>query len=563
MFSTSMFSTTMFSTTSVCALALCLSSTLFGQIEGAQPAKAANRQPSIIIEVRDPSGQRVANADGWFRAEPQNRFTALPMGLPGNLLFAAPRTNELTAKSNDRGVLRFRNPAATAGSGMITTQAGLGALLPRIHSQRAHRITLHPLAEVTTKTGSETFVLVARATLPDGSKVTLPPQTGRKVRLPAGDYEVWASCVDGLIWQRVRLQPGARKELVFGGTAQRLQLAPNAYVHPTGMPDVSLRQLARDAGGDATVDGLVVLRGAALAAPLTSWFDGIVTPARVAPRPPLRKPLAWPQAADRLPRTTVFQLAETAPAQTTLLGLVRKHDRTFRVVAFANNDDGSLRMPTCPNGDAWLLLLAPDHAATARPWSTMRTGKRLQPPIGQPMTVKARDRGNLPIADLRVLFTPEAQDAATIVAHTDATGIARFGQVKGPGTLMISDARYANQSIELDLIPIGPLPLLVDAGETLTATATFADGAAGAGQTIVVTLRDPSGNLRPAQRTRIATAGKPFTFAGLPSEHNLLLTATAQRDGKTWSARRSVNLNEGNVQLSLRNEDPEFRPGKK
>lgn len=526
----------------------------------------ADRQPTIIVEVRDPSGERVANAIGWLRAEPGHRLAALPMDLPEQMLTAAPATTIVTAESNARGVLRFRNAAATAGSGTVTTKAGLGALLPRLHSQRAHRITLHPLAEITTSTGSESFVLVARATLPDGSKVTLPRQSGRNVRLPAGDYEVWACGTDGLIWQRVSLQPGMRKELRFGGAAQRLQLATNAHVHPAGLPEVSLRQLARaaaGAAGDSESSDLVVLRGAALAAPLTSWLDGIVTPARVAPGPPTREPLAWPQASDRLQRTTAFELANTAPAQTSLIGLVRNDDRSFRIVAFAGNDRGKLHMPACPRGDAWLLILAPGHAATARPWSTTLAGEKLAPPIGQPFELKARDRGNLPIADLNVSYTPEAQDAATVIARTDAFGVAHFGQVSGPGTMLVSDARYANRQVELDLIPGEPLPVVVDAGEAITATVCFLDGANGDGLTIVVTLRDPSANLRPAQRTLVVKAGVPCTFAGLPSEHHLLLTATAQRDGKTWSARRIVHVNDGPVTLSLRNEDPEFRPGKK
>lgn len=538
-------------------LAVALGATLPAQ-------QRAHRQkaPAVIIELRDPSGQRVQDAAGFLRVEPRQHLAAVPQGLPANTLLAssATTTATITATSSARGVLRFATPFGAAGSGMVTTEKGLGALLPRLQSQNAHRVTLHPMAELTTGTGSEPFAVVARANLPDGHKVTLPPMQGRKIRLPAGDYELWAACADGLIWQRVRLQPGQQRRLQFTGAAQRLHLARGAHVHPAGMPELSLRQLAQ-ASGPTDNGNIIALRGTALAAPLVSWLDGITTPAQVVPGPPTRAPQKWPAAGDHKQRDLIFELAASAPPETTLLGLLRRDDNTFRTVAFANNEAGKLRLPKCPRGDAWLLLLAKDRAPVALPWSTTLPQLRLTPPKGQPLRVAARDAGNLPIADLLASYAPAGQEAATILARTDKFGVADFGLVLGPGTVWIRDARYANQIVELDLIPIEPLPLTIAAGETLTGTITL-HGGVGKGETIVVTLRDPTANLQPAQRTAVVKPGEMFTFPGLPSDQDLLLTATTQRAGKTWSARRAVHVGGGPVELVLHNEDPEFRPGK-
>ena len=520
------------------------------------------RRPTIVVEVRDPSGQRVGDATGWLRLEPNHSLAALPAGIPESVLAGLPTTNAVTARSDARGIVRFRLPGPAAGSGMVTTKAGLGGLLPRIHSQRANRLMLQPLAEVTTDTGSETFTLVGRATMPDGSKITLPPQTGQQVRLPAGDYEIWAGSADGVIWERLRLRPGKRTDLKFSGPARRLQLAADAYVYPAGMPDLSLRQLAWRTTSPPR-PGLLVLRGTALEAPLVSWHDGIVTPAQTAAATAAATELSpWPTASASQPRTTLVQLTDTAPEQTSLFGLVRADDRSYRVTAYAKNEAGALRMPARPDGDAWLLLTAPGHAATARPWPAAPIPERLAPTPGQDFALAAREQSGLPVVDLRVSFTPMDQEAAAITARTDDLGIARFGRVRGPGTLRVSDARYANQEIDLTLIPVEAMPLVVEAGETIHATAGFADGNLDKDTTIVVTLRDPSAELRPAHRSLVTTAGEPCRFAGLPNDRDLLLTATAQRGGKTWSARQAVKIDQGPIELTLHCEDPELRPGK-
>src|SRR5690606_27451886 len=113
-------------------------------------------------------------------------------------------------------------------------------------------------------------------------------------------------------------------ELHFEGAVQRLQLATDAYVHPAGMTSLSLQRFAgAEFGGEAHQ---VVLRGAALAAPLVSWMEGIVTPGHVVPGPPTHEAQRWPPVSDRQERSARCHLADSAPEHSVLVGMVRQDD---------------------------------------------------------------------------------------------------------------------------------------------------------------------------------------------------------------------------------------------
>lgn len=542
------------------------------QLASQQPASGlrAPRPRSMIALLRDPSGAKVQDAIGFLQTDPAWRLASLGtahedlsrLAMPeptGSLrLPLQPSSPQLTAVSDRRGLLRFgipENCLAAAGSGMVTTTAGLGALLPRLYAGRTPVITLRPMSLITTKSGGEPFVLIARATLPNGAQIVLPPLKGTSVRLPAGAYETWACSRKGLTWQYLDLEPGQRHDLKFAGPTQRLQLAEGAYVCPEEMPTLSLRQYSGPKyGGEANQ---VLLRGNAPKAPLISWLNGSITPARTTVAPANTNPQPWPPRKDRRKRELEYRLPDSAPTATTLLGLVRKDDGSFRMVAYAHNEGGTLRMPACPPRDAWLLLVAPGHAPTAQPWSRTQTGSMIRPEKGQSFSLNARDRGSLPIIDLMVSYTPRDNDAATVIARTDAAGAAQFGIVTAPGTLRVSDPRYANQEIELHEIPSNRLPISVQNGASITATVRFSDGEPG--KAIVVTLRDPSSNMRPRERSVVTDVDTPFTFGGLPNDYSLLLIATAQRDGKTWSARKIIDPLDADRTITLHNEDPVLR----
>ena len=523
------------SATTWAATLLAAATTLCAAATAQQP-----RSKSILYALlEDPAGNPVAGAKGWLRPEPSRRLLALPElppedGRPGPWP---------TATSDARGLLRFGDDRwrPGAGSGLVTTEAGLGAVLPRLVARRLQQVTLEPMAELSTPNASEPFTLYARARLPDGGRVVLPPQRGARVRLPAGDYEVWAQSADGWTWRRVALRSGDRTTLRFDGAAQRLRLPQDAYLHPQGWPTMPLHSK-----GD---DREVLLRGGALDAALVTWAPGRVTAPTLLPKPPEVRAIDWPPPA---PHST--ETATGAIPGATYYGLVRGARGDFALVArSAANDAGVLAMRSDPGGDSWLLAVG-DFAPAALPWSAADELAELRADRGVELTVRARNRQQLPVADLVCVYEPDGMPAAAVVARTDANGRAAFGRCRGPGVLWVQDPRYANQRRELSAVPVQTLALEVDRGARCAGVATFADGAETG--TVVVTLRDPSGALRPAERTQTVGPGEPFQFDGLPEGQDFVLLANAFRGGKTWTARAIVRSGTDSMVLVLADEDP-------
>ncbi|MFK7740190.1 MAG: hypothetical protein AB8H80_07690 [Planctomycetota bacterium] len=575
----------------------------------ARPAHAQSQRPHPPTALLyDPSGAPVADAQGWLRPTPDWQLralaaTALPTFLrPGGPGKIAGEDSALAARSDRRGILRFdgggrdgRNRTA-AGSGLVRTAEGLGALLFDLRAGRAQRCSLQPMGLVTTSSGSEPFTLAARARAPNGRTFDLPLLRGTEVRLPAGDYEVWARSADGILWQRLQLAANSREVLVFTKPAQRLQIGASAHIQPVGWPSFALSPAADATDRKQTTtrkQTIVTLRGAAIQAPLLRFADGIVDGPRVLSQPPgvrSRAPLIWPRSTidqtqgarstperERAEDTSTWRQPERAasawpakhaPPGTRLFGLLRDARGTYAVKAWATPNSGRIRMPAAPPGDAWLLLTAPGKATTARPWPRGPITS-WAPPSGVELAVRVAGSGaSLPAVDVALEYIPDDQSAATVLARSDARGIARFGPVVAPGLLRCSDPNHRNQTIELDRIPAKPLPMTIERGERCLVRARFDDGSTNG--TIVVTLRDPTGTLRPATRTQVLAPGETATFVGLPAHGSVVLFATARRSGHTFSARQRVRLEpaaaaaaeealQTPIELVLRDEDPRLR----
>ena len=100
---------------------------------------------------------------------------------------------------------------------------------------------------------------------------------------------------------------------------------------------------------------------------------------------------------------------------------------------------------------------------------------------------------------------------------------------------------------------------MVATGSALLGTTTWPDGSPAKG--VVVTLRDADGRLRPALRAVASDDRGAFVFAGLPDDRPLVLFASAQREGRTWSGKLDRQRSGGEpVALVLRDEDPQLLP---
>jgi hypothetical protein len=507
-------------------------------LQFAAPAQAPGTAPpprprpalatTLLLQVRDQSGP-IAGATAELLGQPRLQLPALA----GLELGRAPLA--LRGSSDARGIVRIPLPAATevgSASGYVHTAAGLGGLVADLQPGRAQRLELQPMGEVTTATGTEPFTLHARARLADGGRCRLPPQTGTRVRLPAGDYELWAHSDDGWIWRRIQLRSGARAELHFDGAPRTLPLAADTRLAPLDWPGLEL------VGADAQV----LLRGTAAEAELVT-----------------RRGDRWlgPHAADTAaPAPTT----RTMPAADGILCCVLEHQRSgrwlLREAGLVRANEVRLAAP--PPGDTWLLQCGPDTAPMAAPWSAGEL-PRLPAAHGVPLRVRAVDRSGAPLGHIAVDWTPHGMDPAQLDTHTDERGEATFGPVHAPGRLRVSDPRFLNQQLDLDAVPHDGLELVVATGSALLGTTTWPDGSPAAG--VVVTLRDADGRLRPALRAVASDDRGAFAFAGLPDDRPLVLFASAQREGRTWSGKLARQLAGGlAITLVLRDEDPQLLP---
>jgi hypothetical protein len=165
-----------------------------------------------------------------------------------------------------------------------------------------------------------------------------------------------------------------------------------------------------------------------------------------------------------------------------------------------------------------------------------------------------RTPDGLPAADVACEYEPDGMPAATVRARSGGRGLVSFGPVLAPGTLRIVDPQLVNRALGLATVPGEPLQLLAEPGAMLRGVARWPDGSPAAG--VVVTLRDPSGTLRPAERALASGDDGSFAFGGLPEQRGLLLFAVAIRSGRTWSGRRERVFAGGEVTLTLQDEDP-------
>jgi len=374
---------------------------------------------------------------------------------------------------------------------------------------------------------------------------------GPRVRLPAGSYEVWAKSPVGWLWQRFDLVSGQSHSLRFEGPAQRVRAAENATVHPSGWPGIELL-------GPDTPE--CVLIGGAIAAPLVARVPatGRIVAEAVLPGPTSPEPIGWPPP-DLATASMRVPLAN-APAGTSVFSLRATEGESWRLLATKTvGADGACELPRPTGGDDWVLALANDHAPAALPWSEIAAGKKIEMVRGVPLVVSCTNANGEPAIDVVVDYVPGSGDVARTVARSDGRGRARFAALQAPGVLRISDARFGNQEIALATIPLDGVAMVLATGEPLAGRVVASDGKPLEGT--VVTLRDPSGRLRPAARAVTSGPDGAFAFAGLTADRDFVLFATTTHDGRTWSGRLSrARVGGEAVEITVRSEDPELGP---
>jgi hypothetical protein len=519
---------------------LAASAAAFGPQEPNRPP------PALVLRLVDQASKPIAGLPVTLQARTTGELPALANVPPFASARALAPTTTITGTSDAGGIVRFEAPDAAAAwldaAGLVTTPRGLGALVADLHPGRAQRIDLLPMGALGTATGSEELLVHARALLPNGRALILPPVRGTRVQLPAGDYELWIRSDDGWLWQRTKLVSGELVPLDFTAPARVLQCAPGTWLHPDGRADVPL----------CTDGGDVVLRGAAANAALWAWRAQRASGPHVVPPTSDGKPLPWPPIAAERPA----ELGALAPmrADGPLLLALRRLGNQWQPLWVQADDDAAWRaLGPPPSGEHWLLRVAAKGAPACWVWPAAPTPHPTTNP-GVALQAHVRTPDGLPAADVACEFEPDGMPAAAVRARSDGRGVVAFGPVLAPGTLRIVDPQFVNRAVELANVPGEPPKLLAEPGAMLRGIARWPDGSPARG--VVVTLRDPSGTLRPAERAQASGDDGSFAFGGLPEQRGLLLFAVAIRDGRTWSGRLERTLAGGEVTLTLQDEDP-------
>lgn len=519
-----------------------LTASLLAQ-QGSQPPSPAPATLGLLL--RDPEAGPLADVTVHLHGRTTATLPALanvPLAPPFAAALGGPVS--LVGTSDARGFVRLHaEPEVPVldGSGLVTTRCGLGALVADLHEGRPQRLDLQPMAALLHRDGAR-LVVHARALLPHGRQLVVPPLHGERVLLPPAEYELWVH--DGAAWQwlRIRVASGHAYTLPVEADLCTMQCPPGTRLHPDDRPDVPLCENG----------GPVVLRGAARMAPLWAWRHGEAHGPHVPADAGREGTDAWPAADDRRADPTEPEGTSAAPA--VVVAVRRLGSRWQPLWMRADEPSTWQTLPPPSPGDVWLLQVRAHEAPLAQPWS--ERSQRLESGRSAAALVGAvRDAAGLPLADLACEFEPDGMVAATVRARSDGRGLLQLGFVHGPGTLRIVDPRYVNQALPILGIPKDPLPLSAVPGASLEGFARWPDGTAARG--VIVTLRDPGGTLRPAERATPSADDGAFRFDGLPEQRGLLLFAVAIRDGRTWSGRlERVLAGPGPVTIVLQDEDP-------
>lgn len=536
------------------------------------PILAAAQAPepdAPVVLLCDPSGKPVAGARGRVSSRSVGSLPALAgfaVAPDEEFYFSMLCPQRLDGTSDTSGRLQFAAldedpPNGGVASGMVWTESGLGALLFDLQPGRAQRVELSPMATLTTATGTERLSVIARATAADGRMVSLPRRGGTTVSLPAGNYDLWVrNDHEGWIWERRTLLSGETVRLSFSGEGRRVKrCSAAAIVHPLDRPDVLLFR-----GEELET----TLRGAAASAFCCARLGALLYGPSQLPAVAPDGAGAWPSADGQPPLLWLHPVPNAPGLQATFV-VQRLAAGGWRLLA-ASRMLGSrsafeppsewFELPQPAPGDNWLLFVAEGCAPQACPWQGQSERFPFELERGRPLHVLVKDDTGVPVVDLAVEYTPDGMDPAAVTGCSDASGTARLGPVIGPGTLRVVDPRFANQAIHLDAIPLDGARITVGIGAILRGIAKWPDGAPARG--IDVSLRDPGGELRPASRAVATGDDGSFAFGGLREQLPLVLFATTQRNGRTWSARldRVVAGADGRIELVLRDEGPDAPP---
>lgn len=490
---------------------------------------AAPQDPPVLGLVTAPDSRPLADAEVVLQRVSGTQLALLRgLGTVGE-------TNR--TRTDHRG--RYRLEGHGPGVLLVRHGEGLGAI-SQVYPGAPRRMIAEPLAALVS--AGEPLRAWLRLIGPGLEGTTLPVQQGGEIRLPAGPYQVWVEESGRLEFHRLALASG--KEYSLSSPAEPEQFVQlwegfRGQVSPHSWPEVSLVQgssglFAVPRGASRLEIREEIPGGHAFT---EAWHP--MEPALLRLEQPERRAVAVEvrtPAGEPVPGAEVWGLGATAQGAQPLC----------RVVTDPQGN-GILALPAVPN----VLLLAwhSDWAAggtfleDAAPTATLMLAN------GRDVTVSVEAPTGPGPLGARLELEPSAGTWGTLVAYTDDRGLARFHRVPpGPALVRLRDMRFLPDEGQ---VSGNRIRFQARLGNSLEGRAVLPSG--GPALRALITLREPDGT----ERTIATDDRGRFRFTGLGTEGSLVLFASLQVDGATYSRRISgLRPGETNRLVELRLEDP-------
>ncbi len=472
--------------------------TLYGRVLAADSTKPL-AAASLTFHPEEPHG--VVLLRGWVGAGPSRQ-----------------------ARTNDRGT--YRIPCDGAGTLLVEHDSGVGALVYRASPNNFQTVQARPMGELVLPGEATTHVL---AVSPTGYSTHLGHRSGPSIRLPAGDYRL---LVNHGRWVEFRCR-------VISGRRQRLQPVPARG-----------RTLRLYAG----FRGRVTLKGwPRVALPVAEN----VTPVPDGPGPRILQVWEERQGAVLLRELWVHQQHQTlSPSKRRLQRLQVRDARGnpvrgawcfscyqapggLRIVSRSrSNDHGLARIADVakePTG--FLLVHKPGFALGHAEVFGSRYPVTVELGSGHPIRLLVLGPQGMPQAGVEVRLAPTAAPSAACTTFTNAKG-----------ELSLKDLPLGEARARL----LGTPFLMEEHTVEVTKTSKRATIQARSGFKIqghvllpsgrpavnaLVMLREPRGSLDLGEMVACTGPDGGFTFQGLPKDLNLILTASLDKAGRTWTSR--------------------------
>lgn len=500
----------------------------------------AQEQGQLLGTCRSPEGDRVTGAEVLVLGDAEPAVAIL-----------ADRARPLpttSCRTDEQGDFRCAVGSATA-TVLVRHVRGLGGVMARAAPGASFRLELQPMGEL--NFGGEEFELHAAIVDPVAGRRHLPVLRSQRggVRLPAGRYELWVRVKSGWSWLSVELRSSDIPPLALpAAPARRLARAPgtNCRVWPKNWPDTVLLDDATAEVGLFTTGPIPLVvedrqgqvQGCMVPDGTSSW------------QAPL---LARPEAGTEIALSTSAG-GKAAGAEVWVL---RQFGDEFEPIARTRSDaEGKVRVALPDPARCVVLALHEAHVPTAVTGDRIAKGSVLVLDQGRKLRIQCSD-GNGPVAGAVLELAPADMPEAAIAVTCDHRGFATVLHAPTAGSVLTAvDTRYANQRVEVGASD-STVRVQLTTGARVTGRVRTADGSSAAG--VAVTIRDPSGRMRPKERSTVADAKGQYSFGGLPEQGTFILFAQQQRAGRTWSGKVPEVTAGKDQELELRCEDPELR----